>query len=161
MPALVPESVLQDFHHQGSSFPLAGEQRARQGEAAVLLSTIPVSGRCGDVLAADGKEIRGRDQAQVGIARNLASPVAGALGKIAFGKRLQPPGDSSEKMLPVPGSRLFLKHFPILPAQTCQGGPAQVLNFHQYRVVHSFLFLSKTSTTVTSTLCAARKASQR
>src|ERR1035441_10294046 len=65
MPALVPESVLQDFHQQGVSFPLAGEQRARQWEAAVLLPTIPVSGRGCDALAADCKEIRRRDQAQV------------------------------------------------------------------------------------------------
>jgi hypothetical protein len=45
-------------------------------------------------------------------------------------------------MSPVPGVRLFLKYFAMLRAQTRQTCPAQVLNFHEYRIVHSFGFLS-------------------
>src|SRR5665213_679606 len=64
--------------------------------------------------------------------------------KPSFGQCLQSPGDSSEKMLPMPGPRLFLKHLAILLAQSRQRRPAQLLDFHQYRTVHSFRFLSMT-----------------
>jgi hypothetical protein len=45
-------------------------------------------------------------------------------------------------MFPVPDSRFFPKHLPILLAQSRQSRPTQALDFHQYRSVHSFGFLS-------------------
>src|SRR5580692_1553126 len=84
--------------------------------AAVLSPTIPVCGRCCDVLAADGKEVTRRDQAQIGIACNLASPVARALGKLAFGESCSRQAIRRKRCSRCPGSCLFLKHLPILPA---------------------------------------------
>jgi hypothetical protein len=37
-----------------------------------------------------------------------------------------------------------LKHFSKLLPQACQARPAQLLNFHQYRVIHHRVFLSVT-----------------
>ena len=95
-----------------------------------------------DTFAAHGKEVPRRDLPQIGILRDLAGPPASAFGEISFGERLQPPGNPPEQMFPVPGSRFFAKYLPILFAQTGESRPAQALDFHQYRIVHSFRFLS-------------------
>jgi hypothetical protein len=149
MPVLVAETLREDLNQKNSSFPLAGEQGARQGQAAVLLPAIPVPARRADALAANGKKVRRCDRAQVGIPRDLLRPVAGAFREISFGQCLQPPGNPPEQMFPVPRSRFFLKHLPILFSQTSQPRPAQVLDFHQYRAVHSLGSSPWPSTTVT------------
>jgi hypothetical protein len=140
MPRLVPESLRKDLDQNGPSFPLPPEHGARQGQAAVLLPAIPVSPRRSDTLAFHGKEVRGRDDSQVGILRDLASPSLRAFGEISFGQSLQSPGNPPEQMLPVPRARFFPKHLSVLRAQRRQRRPAQVLDFHQYGIVHSSWF---------------------
>src|ERR1017187_2044697 len=85
------------------------------------------------------KEVSRRDRSQVGVACDLVGPRASPLREISLGQGLQTPGDPPEEMFPVPGSRGFLKHLPVLPAQSRQAGSAQVLNFHQYRLVQVLL----------------------
>jgi hypothetical protein len=99
------------------------------------------------MFAVHGKEPGWCDYAQIGIAGDFAGSPACPLGKISFGQCLQPPRDPAEQMFPVTGSRFFLKHFAILLAQSCQSRPAQVLDFHQYRIVHSFSVSSRGSST--------------
>ena len=82
------------------------------------------------------KKSGGAIVAQIGILRDLTGPPASAFGEISFGQRLQPPGDAPKQMFPVPGSRFFLKYLLILFAQTGECRPAQVLDLHQYGIVH-------------------------
>jgi hypothetical protein len=88
MPVLIPESFRQDFHQNGSSFPLAAEQSARQRQAAIRFPGI--SSRRLDTLAADGKEVWRRHCSQVGIPRDAVRSLARPCGEIAFGQCLQP-----------------------------------------------------------------------
>jgi hypothetical protein len=83
MARLIPESLRKDLDQNGPSFPLPPEHGARQGQAAVLLPAIPVSPRRSDTLAFHGKEVRGRDDSQVGILRDVASPSLRAFGEIS------------------------------------------------------------------------------
>jgi hypothetical protein len=123
-------------------FHFPAEQSARQRQAAILFPAIPIPSRRPDKLAVHGKEVSRCDCAQVGILRDLVRPPARPSGEISFGQGLQTPGDAPEQMLPVPDSRFFLKYLPILRAQGRQSRPAQALDFHQYRSVHCFGFLS-------------------
>ena len=104
-------------------FHLPAEHRTRQRQAAILLPAIPVPWRRLDALASNGKEVSRRDHSQVGILRDLVRPPACPFGEISFGQGLQPPGDPPEQMFPVPASRFFLKHLPILLAQSRQCWP--------------------------------------
>src|ERR1039458_8495253 len=139
MPVLIPESFRQDLNQNGPSFPLPAEQRARQGQAAILFPAILPSARHPDRFAAHRKEVARRNHSQVSISRDLVRPPASPFGEISFGQGLQTPGDPPEEMFPMPGSRFFLKYLPILLAQSRQTRSAQVLNFHQYRRVHVLL----------------------
>jgi hypothetical protein len=141
MPVLIPESLREDLNQNGPFFPLPAEQSARQRQTPIL-SPIPVPPRRLDSLAAHAKEISRRDRSQVGILCDLLRPPARPFGEISFGQRLQTPRNASEEMFPMPASRFFLKHLPILLAQTSQARPAQVLNFHQYGSVHGSFLLS-------------------
>jgi hypothetical protein len=85
------------------------------------------------------KEVSRRDLAHVGIPGDLVGPPPSAFGEISFGQRLQSPGNAPEQMFPVPGARFFAKYLLILLAQTGECRPAQALDFHQYRSVHSFV----------------------
>jgi hypothetical protein len=139
MPVLIAESFRQNLHQNRPFFPLPAEQSARQGQAAIVFPAIPAPASRPDALAAHGKEVSGRHRSQVGIPCDLVRPRASPFGEISFGQGLQTPGDPPEEMFPVPGSRGFLKHLPVFPAQSRQAGSAQVLNFHQYRVVQVLL----------------------
>src|ERR1035437_6744340 len=98
MPVLIPESLRQNLHQDAPSLPLAREQGARQGEAVVLGRASGVGGRCLDARTTDVKETSWCDRSQVGIACDLAGPLASPLGEIAFDQRLQTPGDPTEQM---------------------------------------------------------------
>jgi hypothetical protein len=80
-----------------------------------------------------------RDLPQIGILGDLLCPPARPLGEIALGQRLRLSGNPPEQMFPMPGSRFFPKHLPILFAQDRQSRPAQAFDFHQYRIVHSLV----------------------
>src|ERR1017187_7566908 len=134
---LIPESLRQDLNQNGSSLPLPAEQSSWQRQSAILL---PVPARRLSGLTFDGEEISRRDLSQVGILRDLIRPPTSPFGEIAFGQSLQPPGNPPKQMSPMPGSRFFLKHLPKFLSEGRQACPAQLLNFHQYRVVHSYLF---------------------
>jgi hypothetical protein len=57
MPVLVPESLRQNLHQNGPSFPFPAEQHTRQRQAAILTSQLPVTRwheQIGDPTAADG-----------------------------------------------------------------------------------------------------------
>src|ERR1035441_7252747 len=139
VPVFIPKSLHQDLHQKGPSFPLPAEQNARQRQTAIRLPPIPVGGCCLDALPAHGQEVSRRDRSQAGILRDLVRPPASPFGEISFGQGLQTPGNPPEQMFPVSRSRFFLEHLPELLAQTRQAGPAQVLNLHQNRSVHSCL----------------------
>ena len=141
MPVLISESIRQDLNQNRPPFPLPAEHRSRQRKASILWSG---PSRRLHRLAADAKEVSRRDLSQVGVLRDLVRPPTSPLREIAFGQRLQPPGNPPEQMLPMAGSRLLLKHFAKLLSQACQTRPAQLLNFHQYRVIHRCVFLSVT-----------------
>jgi hypothetical protein len=98
--------------------------------------------RCLDRLAVHSKEVRRRHHSQVGIPRDPERPLARPFGEISFGQCLQTPGDAPEQMFPVPDPRFFLKHLPILHAQSRQRRPAQALDFYQYGIVHFVLVSS-------------------
>jgi hypothetical protein len=95
-----------------------------------------------DTFSAHHKEVPRRNLAQIGVLRDLACSPPSAFREISLGERLQPPGNPPEQMFPVPGSRFFPKYLLILFAQTGECRPAQALDFHQYRIIHSFRFLS-------------------
>src|SRR5260221_10954880 len=56
-------------------------------------------------------------------------------------------------MFPMPAARLFLKHLSELLAQTRHAGPAQGLNFHQNRIVHSCFPLVSVNHSHMNALC--------
>jgi hypothetical protein len=138
---LIPESLRQNLNQNGSSLPLPAEQSSWQGQSSVLL---PVPARRLSGLTLDGEEISRRDLSQVGILRDLIRAPTSPFREIAFRQSLQPPGDPPKQMSPMPGSRFFPKHLSKFLSEGRQACPAQLLNFHQYRVVHSFSFLSVT-----------------
>jgi len=87
-----------------------------------------------------------RDQrAAIGIPGDLA----GAFGQIAFGERLQTPGQAAEKVFAVPRTGVFLKQLPVLFAQLAERGAAQLLNLGQKGSVHFLFSFLWRSTTVT------------
>ena len=126
MPVLKPESLRQDLHQNGPSFPLPAEHGyPASGKRLSCCRRFRSPRRRLDALAVHAKEVSRRDHSQVGILRDLVRPPASAFGEISFGQGLQPPGNPPEQMFPVPGSRFFLKHLLILLAQIRQCGPAQ------------------------------------
>jgi len=137
MPVLIAESLREDFDQNGPSFPLPREQSARQGQAAILFAPIPVPSRRPHAFPAHGKEVWRCNGSQIGVPGDLVCPPARPFGQIAFGQCLQTPGVAPEQMFPMTGSRFFLKYLLVLFAQSRQCRPAQVLDFHQYRIVHS------------------------
>jgi hypothetical protein len=136
---LIPESLRQDLYQNGSSFPLPAEQSSWQGQSSVLL---PVPARRLSGLTLNGEEISRRDLSQVGILRDLIRPPTSPFREIAFRQSLQPPGNPPKQVSSMPGSRFFLKHLPKFLSEGRQACPAQLLNFHQYRVIHRSFFLS-------------------
>src|SRR5437870_4034549 len=80
VPVLKPEPLRQNLDQNSSSFPLPAEQRARQGQAAIRWPSLPFSGCGADWFAAQGEEVSRRHHAQVGIACDLAGPLASAFG---------------------------------------------------------------------------------
>jgi hypothetical protein len=135
-PVVIPESLGQNLHQNGPSFPLPAEQSARQRKAAIRFPAIPAPSCRLDALAAHGKEVSRRDRSQVSVLRDLVRPLARPFGEISFGQCLQTPGNPPKQMFPVPRSRFFLKHLPKSIAQSRQAGPAQALDLHQYCIVH-------------------------
>ena len=102
MPALIPESFRQDLNQNGPSFPLPAEQRARQGQAAILFPAILPSARHPDRFAAHRKEVARRNRSQVGISCDLLRPRASPLREISFGQGLQTPESATlTKLRPV------------------------------------------------------------
>src|ERR1700693_1722680 len=142
MPVFIPESFGEDFHQQGPSSPLPAEQSARQRQPAILLAAVPVPSCRPHALAVHRQEVARRHLPHLGIPCDLLRPPARPVGEISFRHDLQTPGNPPEQMFPGPGARFFLKHLPILRAQTRQSRPAQALDFRPYRRVHSFGFLS-------------------
>ena len=47
----------------------------------------------------------GRSEAEIGVAGQLGGAVAGAVGQVAFGKSLEPPGQAADEPGLVPGRR--------------------------------------------------------
>src|ERR1700722_20101178 len=73
-PVLISEPFCQDFHKNGPPLPVPAEHRARQREATIQLSAIPVPWCCMDALAANVKEVSWRDHSQVGVLCDLECP---------------------------------------------------------------------------------------
>jgi hypothetical protein len=67
-----------------------------------LFPATGVGARRADALALHHQKVRGRDDTQVGILRDLLCPSAGTIREISFRQCLQPPGDAPEQMLAVP-----------------------------------------------------------
>ena len=128
MPVLIAETILQDFDQNVLVFPAAAEQDPGQRQAAVGLSGSSAGSRNADGPAGHGEEVLRGDDAQIGIPGDLAGAVAGAVGQIAFGERLQTPGQAAEKVFAMPRTGVFLKQLPVFFAQLAERGAAQLLN---------------------------------
>jgi hypothetical protein len=125
----MPKSYRQHFHQNGSSFPFTGQDRARQGYAAIQFPAITLSRRL-DALATDAQKVSRRECSQVGVLGDLERTRTRPLGEISFGQSLQSPGDPPEQLFPVPGSRYFPKYLSILLQQSRRACPAQAFDFH-------------------------------
>jgi hypothetical protein len=82
-----------------------------------LYPASPVSSSRFNLLTVHCKEVSRRNRSQIGIPRDLVGSPACPFAEISFGHCLQPPGDPSKEMFPMPASRFFLKYLPILLAQ--------------------------------------------
>src|ERR1035437_6410606 len=138
---LKTEPLRKDFNQNCPPSPFPAEHGSWQRQPTILL---PVPSRRLHCLAADVKKVSRRDLPQVGILRDLVRARTCPLREITFRQCLQPPGNPPEQMFPMSRSRLLLKHLAKLLPQGCQTRPAQLLNFHQYHVIHRCVFLSVT-----------------
>ena len=85
-----------------------------------------------DALATVDEEIARRDNAQVGVAGDLARTFPGRFGEITFGQSLQPPGDAAEEVLAMAAWRVFAKYLAMFFAQGAKACAAQLLDLNQY-----------------------------
>jgi hypothetical protein len=123
VPVLIPETLLQDFDQNGPALPLPPQQGTCHWQARIVVpfASIPWSGL--HFLSTRGKETRRRDDSQIGVVGDPLRSYASPVGEASFGDDLQAPGDLSEQMLAVVGSRFLLKHLPILLPQPGDAGP--------------------------------------
>jgi hypothetical protein len=92
---LKPKAVVEDLDLQRAALVAAGQDRARPRPAIIRLQA---RGRRRRLCRAQRRLVGSRrGQAQVGIVHEFDSAAAGALGQIAFGQGLEPPGDAFDQ----------------------------------------------------------------
>src|SRR5713101_3216391 len=115
--ALELQAVAEDADLQVLSLVGAGEDRTGRWEARMGLAPRPRRRRGGS--RGWHKEGRARwRQAQVGVVAQFGGALAGALGQVAFGQGLQPPGDPPDQPDFVANARRVIEEFGVTGAQS-------------------------------------------